>query len=748
MYPYQDALDRSDIVLDNLDDILNRSLLIGNGDISALVYQQKGRFVLNLTKNDVWDARLDTSNDPPLMPTRELKEKVKTLDSDADGDLSRILESGEGKDSYHTHSYPCPRLCGRLYLDFGVDSSFKSKYHRLSLREGMIKSFLKKEPATIFACAESNIFAINQSDSAIGVSLEPVDDEEMPPSKSGEDDEFIWFWREIPGDLDIRPLSFAVAAYVAESKSGLVTVAIVTSNESKNPLKRAKNLAKDTAKKGFETIKGEQRRWWDSFWSKSGVRLGDEELSAMWYQNLYFLACVSRPGKMAPGLFASLTTNRPAWHGDYHTNYNIQQSFWGAYPSNHPELAEPYNALVSDYLPRAKWLAKRLFDVEGAYYPHVLYAYEPSDPDVCKSKNGRQYLHFTWGRTLGVTAFTAQNLWWYYLYRMDEDFLRKSGYPVLREVARFYANFMQKTYQEEGTYDLYPTVSPEHWGITRAFERNRNCTFDITLVKFILRAAIRASEVIGADEGLREEWREAIEHLAPYPATGGEDPVIVDVEGAPPITYNIPIPASPVFPGEDITFFSGDDEKELLARSVDTMQTNGNNSYVITAIAKARLSLPSAYDFLKDEGHHRGRPNGVLVMNRLQPYNDFNDFGAYTEMFGVVMAVCELLIQSVGSTIRLFPAWPEDIDAEFANLRTVGGFLVSAKLQGRRIREVEIQSASGGEVRLLKPNEWDEFKILDKDDREIGFTMKKGNIVGFSTKRGNNYKFIFWGSVV
>ena len=167
MYPYQEALDRSDIALDNLDDILNRSLLIGNGDISALVYQQKGRFVLNLTKNDVWDARLDTSNDPPLMPIRELKEKVKTLGSEAEGDLSRILESGEEKDSYHTHSYPCPRLCGRLYVDLEDDSSFKSKYHRLSLREGMIKSFLKKEPATIFVCAESNIFIISQSDFAI-----------------------------------------------------------------------------------------------------------------------------------------------------------------------------------------------------------------------------------------------------------------------------------------------------------------------------------------------------------------------------------------------------------------------------------------------------------------------------------------------------------------------------------------------------------------------------------------------------
>jgi len=165
---------------------------------------------------------------------------------------------------------------------------------------------------------------------------------------------------------------------------------------------------------------------------------------------------------MSPGLFASLINNRPAWHGDYHLNYNLQQTFWSAYPSNYPELAEPYNTLIFNYLPRAQWLAKKLFEVKGAYYPHVLYAYEPSGPDSCKSKNKRQYFHFTWGRTLGVTAFTVQNMWWYYLYTMDKNFLRNRAYPVLREVAKFYSEFMQKTFKEEGTRNLYPTVSPEH----------------------------------------------------------------------------------------------------------------------------------------------------------------------------------------------------------------------------------------------------------------------------------------------
>jgi hypothetical protein len=740
---YQDAIVQADIILNSLDDLLNNSLLIGNGDINALVYQQGDRLLLHMTKNDVWDARLDTSRDPPLMSTEELKEKVKALGSNApQGDLSRILQPEEEKDSYHAHSYPCPRLCGRLFLDLNVDEPFKGGYHRLSLSEGMIKSLPREgEPLVIFACANRNVFAIHRPRSAFKVSLDPVDDEEMPPADLGESERFVWVVREIPGDLDIAPLKYAVAVYLGESRSGLITVAIVTSNESNNPLEAAMDLAEDAAMKGFEALSEEQRRWWNGFWDKSGVKLADGDLNAMWYRNLYFLACVSRPGKLSPGLFASLIDNRPAWHGDYHMNYNIQQTFWGAYPSNHPELAEPYYRLVFNYLPRARWLARKLFDLEGAYYPHVLFAYEPSDPEGCRSRNGRQYLHFTWGRTLGVTAFTVQNLWWHYLYTMDEDFLREICYPVLREAADFYANLMYKTFEEEGTWDLYPTVSPEHWGITRNFERNRNCTFDIALAKFILQAAVQASQILKTDERSRGKWRGALDHLPSYPTSEDDDPVIVDVEGAPPITYNIPIPAFPVFPGEDVTYFSGNAEKELLSRSIERMSTNGNNSYVITAIAKARLSLPSAYKFLKEEGRLRTRPNGVLVMNRLEPKNRFNDFGLYTEMFGVVMAVSELLIQSVGGIIRLFPAWPKELDAEFWNLRTVGGFLLSAKLKDGEIQKVEVLSTKGGKIHLLKPEGWKRLKVIGEGGRQIRWRSAE-NLIEFQTEKGGRYKVV------
>ena len=64
--PFPKALAGASIKADNINDILDGALIIGNGDINALVYSDHGSIVMNLTKNDVWDARLNAFNDPPL----------------------------------------------------------------------------------------------------------------------------------------------------------------------------------------------------------------------------------------------------------------------------------------------------------------------------------------------------------------------------------------------------------------------------------------------------------------------------------------------------------------------------------------------------------------------------------------------------------------------------------------------------------------------------------------------------------
>ena len=434
----------------------------------------------------------------------------------------------------------------------------------------------------------------------------------------------------------------------------------------------------------------------------SGVDVGEPVLGPAWYRNLYFMRCVARPGAACVGLYAGLVDDNPWWHGSHTTNYNSEQTFWTGLPTNHLELTEPYIQMIRDYLPRARWLCRQLFACDGAYYPHNIFCHEPSHPETCKSRIGRQQFYVSWSYTIGVSGFTVQNLWLQYKYAPDRGYLAKIAYPAVRDVATFYANFIDQCDDApNGKVVLAPSVSPEHWGWTKSFARNRNCAFDIAFARTTMQAAIEGATTLGRDPELVARFRKAIDRLPDYPTTKGKDPVVVDVEGAPPITYNIAVPACPVFPADVVTWWSPPEQKRLFARTIERLRWNGNNSAIILSVARARLSLPGTMDWVRDTLKARLRPNGTLTLNRLG--SGINRAGHYTEQFAASMAISELLLQSVGGVLRLFPAWPKDRDARFTDLRAQGGFLVSATQRGGKAGELRITSTVGGQLRLLSP---------------------------------------------
>ena len=871
--PFPAALDAAAISLPRLDSILDNALLVGNGDINALVYSEGAAIELKLTKNDVWDARLDSKLDPPL-PKLEWIKRATAQSKPPAGGRNTILETGwagQVRDSYHSHPYPCPRLCARLSLTkqaqkpfwqqirregtrnawefrdgagvmaiqgkagassgyaFGPLRLAPGKYTQLRIKlsgsenarffvdlmdpdgRGVFGSGWKETPTTpqeftfrvrtdvpidrvvlymwtedgkpaenrftevvfhgpqgswpvdlhnvapptcpgrldlrravaqaaglaqsvpqaaVRALADRNVFLIETDGDA---RLSPIATTDCPPATTGQEGGAAWILQKIPGDLDWPGMSYAVAM---AGRGSVKAVAIVTSREAPDPRAAALELARATSAADPQQAIARHESVWQSFWSASGVSLADPVLEAMWYRNLYFLRCVSKRGAIAPGLFAGLIHDSPAWHGDYHTNYNIQQTFWSAYPTNHADLAEPYDQLVRNYFSRARWLAREIFSMAGAYYPHVLFAYEPPEPQKCKSPVGRQYIHHVWGFTLGVAGFTVQPVWWHYKYEPDRKFLEETAYPAVRDVALWQAEFIEQC-DGDALVVLAPSVSPEHWGWTPNFERNRNSAFDIAMFRYVFQAAIEGAATLARDENLVARWKQALRRLPPYPTTKTDPPIVVDVEGAPPITYNIAVPAVPVFPGDVVTWWSPPAEKALFARTIEGLKWNGNNSAIILPVARARLSMPGAADFVRQTLLARLRPNGTLTLNVLgSPYNDL---GHFTEQFAASMAVSELLVQSVGDVIRVFPAWPADRDAAFCDLRAQGGFLVSAEQKGGRIATLAVTSTAGGALRLLSP--WKTISVKPAPGTPKSLAPDPRGIVQVETRPGQRLIF-------
>jgi len=726
--PYPRALERAAVTLATLDEPINDALVLGNGDLNGLLFAEGDDLVVRVTKNDVWDARLDSPLDPPL-PTLE---RLKELGLGDWPDRNWILPEGsewKGPDSYHAHAYPCPRACAVVRVKGGAARPLVAK---LNVRCAVADVDADGDATRAFIAADANVLIFNGAASA-QVVLEPVVSDDIPAPETGEAQGCTWVTQQIPGDADWPGMSFAAACL---SREGRTVVSVVTSREADNPLEAAIALAHATAEGAPEALEEAHQGVWEEFWSASGLELADEVLERLWYRQLYFLRCVSRPGVVSVGLFTGLLDDKPAWHGDYHTNYNIQQTYWAAYAANHAELTEPYDRLIREYLPRARWLAKRVYDCSGAFFPHVLFAYEPPDPETCQSPGGRQYLHHVWGFTLGVSAFTVQPLWWHYKYAPDRAFLEQTAYPAVRDVALFYADFIDQCERDGDRVVLAPTVSPEHHGWTPGFARNRNCAFCIAFCHFIFDAAAEAAATLECDAELVARWRAAKAVLPDYPT---HDEVVVDVEDGQPMTYNIPVPTTPVFPADVITREEPAEVRALFGRTLRNLRHNGNNAPVMLAVARARLGLPDAYDWLRTELDRRERRNGFLSFNRLVPPARFNDFGHYTEMFGAALPISELVLQSAGDVVRVFPAWPGGMPARFERLRTQGGFLVSAERSGSAVTSLRIESTVGGELRLVSP--WPSCEWRSGEEAWTAAATGEDGLVRLATTPGQVIEF-------
>jgi len=338
------------------------------------------------------------------------------------------------------------------------------------------------------------------------------------------------------------------------------------------------------------------------------------------------------------------------WHNDFHLN-EIRAT--PLLTMGRFEEVRAYADMIHTLLPQARENARDAYGLPGAMYPLVHF------PLRCR---GVAHTNLTWELDLGLNGLVAKPLWLYYRYTGDQAFLGDLAYPVLAEGARFCAAYLSAG--EDGRLHIEPTVSPEHWGITEGFERNRDCTSALTLTRYLLRAAARAARLLERDAEEADAWDEKAGRLAPYPTWDSPTgPVWVDVAGAPPIEYNIPVPLSPLFWGDDVGLDSDPQVLELARRTLRQIDVWQPHSFYLDRHVGPRLGRPP-------------ESGPVGPENLLLSYQ----------------------------SIRLFPAVPSGAEADMENLRAEGGFRVSARRGADGvIGDVRLHSELGEPCRLAHP---------------------------------------------
>ena len=818
--PFPAALAAADVTLKAMDNGNTESLMVGNGDVYGIVWKQGGGLFMRITKNDIWDARVDTSSDGPLPRVDVATGKV---------------TGSRGAPASYRKPYPQPRCAGALRFAGSGTSSWRcvrrapvhalkptkdrsgasieaggragaSTGYRLTLpgnpvvssfhmnlrgspnaryyvdffgRDGKTvkKTGWQKSPAArtditvdlgakrvdhivIYTMTADGKTARNRVDSLYvqhqarktvlpfatesleahldvrravasirssggratrvrvlhdrnvvlidtphAVAIEGIKAATLPAAQTGKTNGVSWLLMKMPGDTDYKGMDYAMAL---AARGDLKAVSLVTSHDitTRDVLAKAIALARETIGQDPSRLVARHEKSWRSFWGRSGVALDDDVMQRWWYRMLYFAKTVCKPGAAPVGLMPPLATDKTPWHADYHHNYNVWQAFWPLPAAGQAELTDPWISYIHDMRPRFRYLAKTTYDIDGVFFPISSFLHEP-DPAVCKSKNKRQMSMNPWGLTIGMVGMTIQSMWQRHLCDPDLEYMKAKIYPTLRDGARFYVAFMAKCKRDDnGKVLLGPSYSPEQgpMGIY-------NCPFDMAYVHYTFDALIQAAGELGVDRDLAAQCRKYKALLGRYPTATDKSgkPVVVDWKGCryrQVPRHNIEVPASPVFPADQVTWFSPESDKQLFRRTIGDTRRTGDNSHVMFNIAKARLSMPQAISDAKAWFGPRELPNGFIAF----PWAH----GTFMqEMIGLVGLVNECLLQSVRNRIRVFPCWPADKDATFAGLRAQGGFIVSAELKAGKVVKLEVVSTAGGTLRLLSP--WKTIRANSRD---------------------------------
>ncbi|MHC1748681.1 MAG: glycoside hydrolase N-terminal domain-containing protein [Cellulosilyticaceae bacterium] len=231
-------------------------------------------------------------------------------------------------------------------------------------------------------------------------------------------------------------------------------------------------------------------------------------MQLLYHFGRYLLIASSRKGCL-PATLQGIWNNSytPSWESNYTLNVNTQMNYWPAEISN---LSECHDALF-DFTERlcenGKIVAKEMYGCNGAVAHHISNIWAEAAP--LGILDASPY----WAMGL---AWVSLHLYEHYKFTKDKTFLKNRCYPVIKEVALFFIDYLVSS--PEGYLVTGPSVSPENSYISINKEVGALCmgpTMDIQIIKAVFEAVKTTEELLEIKDGLRQHLQKVEQKLPP-----------------------------------------------------------------------------------------------------------------------------------------------------------------------------------------------------------------------------------------
>lgn len=293
---------------------------------------------------------------------------------------------------------------------------------------------------------------------------------------------------QLPASLDIQSvkldktsdlLSLHITAKVKSDTTYTFTKYLAASRQgwggnAKDDLALA-NQARTT---GFDALLTRHQAAWHALWTSDIVIDGDPQVQKAVHSDLYYLLSNTTLGTAWPMGACALTPNYAG-----HAFWDSDSWVFPALLLLHPERAKPIVMFRNRTMQPARERAIQ-YGAKGTMYPWE------ADPQTGVDNTP----HFAYGvfREIHVNADIAIAQWQYYLASGDQAWLKQYGWPVIREVAQFWAS--RVTYDKANDrYDIMHVTSPDE-----AYDDVPNDSFTNAAARKALQIAIEAAKQVGA----------------------------------------------------------------------------------------------------------------------------------------------------------------------------------------------------------------------------------------------------------
>lgn len=409
----------------------------------------------------------------------------------------------------------------------------------------------------------------------------------------------------------------------------------------------------------------------------------------------YLTIASSRPGSQATNLQGIWNEHLVApWRANYTVNINTEMNYWPTLMCGLTECTQPLVELIRKISQTGRAAAQNFYGAEGFTSHHNVDLWGHASP-VGGRDNPSSNLYANWCLSSG---WLCAHLFWQYEYTLDEDFLRSTAYPIMKEAAKFYLSVM---IEDNGELILCPSSSPEnaYYGDDgKKHALTKKATMSQAIIYELLTNCLKSCRILGIDADFAARLQAALDKIHPH--TIGADGRLLewdkDYEDT-EVHHRHVSHLYGLFPGEQITCEATPELAEACKKTLEVRGDAGTGwslGWKVNLWAKLKdgdRTLKLVHNQLtyvsSTETKYAGM--GGTYPNMLDAHPPFQIDGN----FGVTSGIAQMFVQHENGKILILPALPSSFaDGEIRGLRTKGNVTVSIRWKGGKAEKVTLVS--------------------------------------------------------